>query len=278
MHRVPRDSVAGGRHPPSAYSLLFPSEETVGYFVWLLDPCGEIIAFLAAERVVLLCTRPDFARFLWHEAQLGKVSECVLIQELMFTSIEKAFKTKPRVAAQRSQHQYCAMQQPSTSFLYNFVQICPFLSNPTSEQLILQVMTSSEWRTQMHPKQRATMPSSFAASQTGSKEEQRTCQIPVEVILPISKPAKGHIGHVILPLLAATTVVAPGLGDHNTMPLSEQRSLTQYFPPTHSHHAKRNLELLCYGRKTKGISQSHFSSSYFSTSSELWIFEMNPET
>lgn len=59
---MPVDAGAEGGCPPSASFPLFPTEEGPSYFVWLLDPCREVIAFLAAERVVLLCMRPDYSQ------------------------------------------------------------------------------------------------------------------------------------------------------------------------------------------------------------------------
>lgn len=59
---MPGDAGAGCGHPPSASFRLFPTEEGFRCFVWLLDLCREVFAFLAAERVVLLCMKPDYSQ------------------------------------------------------------------------------------------------------------------------------------------------------------------------------------------------------------------------
>lgn len=59
---MPGDAGAGGGHPPSTSFSLLPTEEGLRCFVWLLDPCRELIAFLAAETVILLHMKPDYSQ------------------------------------------------------------------------------------------------------------------------------------------------------------------------------------------------------------------------
>jgi len=61
------------------------------------------------------------------------------------------------------------------------------------------------------------------------------------------------------------------------VPPSEHRLLSNTLHHTNPTTAEGSPEPLYYRRKLKGISQSQFSVSRFSTSSELWVFETNAE-
>lgn len=206
---------------------LFPAEERLHRFVWLL--------YLQRNRWLVCCLLKVWFFFAWGQTAarlpwyglssaepLRSLGTCWPVNSGLLPP-RKPFRSNP----EHFSAVFLTSVQPSSSWLGSSAQICPFLLNPITGLLILHLLPASAGATSTSE---ITTSSGIAALGTGSKEKQGPAKSLMRLFYAsIDHPSATHgVWHnylVWFPLLRQP----PSWGDCSTVPPSKSITLPVLF-------------------------------------------------